>query len=148
VPAVRSTLPNWLTIEGVRRNLSNRRHCVECSPFGRHNTRQLAEPGSGGRPWQELRSRQDRYAALLHYSGGDVKCACCGERTLEFLALDHVNDDGAEHRRVLLGEGVHGGTGFYARLRLGGYTYARLVVMCHNCNMARGFYGRCPHQAV
>lgn len=21
-------------------------------------------------------------------------------------------------------------------------------VLCHNCNMAKGFYGKCPHQSI
>ncbi len=21
-------------------------------------------------------------------------------------------------------------------------------ILCHNCNMARGFYGRCPHEQL
>jgi hypothetical protein len=89
------------------------------------------------------RFRQDRYQALFHYSGGDIRCACCGERTIEFLALDHVNNDGAAHRRELRTEG---GGRFYAWLRRTGYSYTSLAVSCHNCNIARSFYGRCPHQ--
>lgn len=91
---------------------------------------------------RKARFRQDRYDALHHYSGGDICCSCCGERHIEFLGLDHVNDDGAAHRRSL---GVDGGRSFYSWLRLTGYTYVALAVACHNCNMARAMYGQCPH---
>jgi hypothetical protein len=37
--------------------------------------------------------REDVIAA---YGG---RCACCGEFERDFLTLDHVNNDGAEHRR-------------------------------------------------
>lgn len=33
--------PNWIKIQGKPRCLKNRKFCLECSPFGRHNTRQL-----------------------------------------------------------------------------------------------------------
>jgi len=68
---------------------------------------------------------------------------CCGERHIEFLGLDHINDDGAAHRRDL---GIGGGSSFYAWLRKTGYTYVGLVVACHNCNQARAMYGKCPHK--
>jgi hypothetical protein len=94
------------------------------------------------------RFRQDRLSALLHYSGGDIKCVCCGERNIDFLTLDHVNNDGAAHRRSM-GAAKVGGQSFYARLRVAGYTYRDLVVACFNCNMARALHGgRCPHTFV
>jgi hypothetical protein len=93
---------------------------------------------------RKARFREDRIRALLHHSRGDIKCSCCSERTIEFLGLDHVNDDGAAHRRAL---GAHGGRHFYSWLRKTGYNYDGLVVACHNCNMARALYGRCPHKA-
>ena len=92
---------------------------------------------------RKARFRQDRLAALLHYSRGELCCACCGETRLEFLALDHINDDGAAHRLEL---GPQAGRHFYAWLRKTGYTYQALVVACHNCNMARALYGQCPHK--
>src|SRR5690349_6288281 len=39
-----------------------------------------------------------RQQALEAYGG---RCVCCGESTPEFLHFDHVNNDGAEHRREL-----------------------------------------------
>lgn len=33
--------PGWATIEGKRKNLNNRKFCLQCSPFGQHNTRNL-----------------------------------------------------------------------------------------------------------
>ena len=33
--------PNFQAIEGKNRNLSARRYCINCSPFGKHNTRNL-----------------------------------------------------------------------------------------------------------
>ena len=33
--------PNWTKIEGKMCNLKNRKFCLECSPFGKHNTKDL-----------------------------------------------------------------------------------------------------------
>lgn len=33
------TFPNWTKINGKSRNISRRKYCIECSPFGLHNTR-------------------------------------------------------------------------------------------------------------
>lgn len=35
------TFPNYLTIDGKKRNLCNRKYCLDCSPFKVHNTRPL-----------------------------------------------------------------------------------------------------------
>ena len=85
--------------------------------------------------------QRDRISALKAYSKGSPQCACCQIETLGFLGLDHINNDGAEHRRL-----VGRGQAFYRWLKRTHYAYPDLVVMCHNCNMARSFYGICPHK--
>lgn len=40
--------PRWVKIEGKGRNLRNRKYCLECSPFGRHNTKRLHKKPSSG----------------------------------------------------------------------------------------------------
>ncbi len=83
-------------------------------------------------------NRQNRVDALTHY--GDRKCACCGNGTYEFLCIDHVNGGGGQHRKE-----VGGGARFYYWLKKNGYPDG-YQVLCHNCNLAKGFYGECPHQ--
>lgn len=85
--------------------------------------------------------------------GGPV-CACCGEVHLEFLSIDHIYGDGAEHRRDLLEErGWKGGssqmTGAHAYLWLkkNGYPPG-FRVLCMNCNFAIGHFGYCPHTST
>jgi hypothetical protein len=128
--------------------------CKQLKPIAEFYRRKDGyRPHAWCKPWnlehRKARFRADRYAALRHYSGGgEIKCVCCGESRLEFLGLDHINNDGAAHRRSMGIHGRAGGTHFYTQLRLTGYTYRDLVVACFNCNMARAFYGRCPHQVV
>lgn len=89
---------------------------------------------------------QARLGALNAYSDGDPKCACCGERTVEFLTIDHINGNGAAHRRELEAQNVGPGTGFYLWLKSNGYPNG-FQVLCYNCNCAKGCYGTCPHKS-
>ena len=70
-------------------------------------------------------------------------CTCCGENNLVFLTMDHINNDGAKHRRSK--EGPRGpGIGTYVWLRDNEYPNT-LQVLCFNCNWAKS-HGGCPHQ--
>lgn len=83
--------------------------------------------------------RRLRARVLQEYGG---RCACCGEMTPQFLAIDHVNNDGEAHRRELKGYG----RAIYQWLKREGYPKdGRFQLLCHNCNMAKGLYGACPH---
>ena len=75
---------------------------------------------------------------------GGYKCACCGESETQFLTIDHVNNDGAEHKRKW-------------NLRTGEEVYRWLIkhdfpsgfqVLCMNCNWGKRYNnGVCPHKA-
>ena len=86
--------------------------------------------------------RKRRLKVLTHYSGGEPHCACCGEKALEFLCIDHINGGGIKHRAELGFKG--GGSQFYSWLIKENFPMDYRV-LCHNCNMALGFYGYCPH---
>jgi hypothetical protein len=77
-----------------------------------------------------------RRAVVTHYGG---KCACCGESTFEFLEIDHINNDGAVHRKKI-GKG-----NTYKWLIANNYPPG-FQVLCSNCNHAKGRYGYCPHE--
>ncbi len=68
-----------------------------------------------------------------------LQCACCGDSHIEFLALDHVNNDGVSQRKQL------GGSSYIYRWVEKNNFPEGFQVLCHNCNMAKGCYGRCPH---
>jgi hypothetical protein len=77
-----------------------------------------------------------RVEVLRHYGQA---CSCCGESTQEFLCIDHIKGGGGKHRNE-----IGSGYCFYLWLRSSGYPDGYRV-LCHNCNMAIGFYGYCPH---
>ncbi len=83
-----------------------------------------------------------RMEVFTHYSGGTPRCACCSESHLVFLTIDHVNNDGAEHRR----SGVASGSSTYYWLRRNGYPTG-FQVLCWNCQHAKAVGVACPHQA-
>jgi hypothetical protein len=83
-----------------------------------------------------------RHDVLVHYSGGLPTCSCCGEKHEEFLSIDHINDDGADHRRM----GIKSGCETYLWLVNNDFP-AGFQVLCMNCNFAKGHNsGGCPHK--
>lgn len=69
---------------------------------------------------------------------------CCGEKEIEFLAIDHIFGGGNKEKKSL---GVYGGIKFYSWLIKMDFP-PRYRILCHNCNNALGFYGYCPHGNV
>ena len=96
--------------------------------------------------WARRYKNRLRKEIIAGYGG---KCKCCGESIFEFLALDHVNNDGAKHRKELFGN-KHG----YVTSRpvalclwIKRNKYPDTIqLLCHNCNNAKGYYGYCPHK--
>ena len=88
----------------------------------------------------KVRQRKIRLEVLTHYSKGILKCACCGETILQFLCIDHINGGGNKHKKEIKRSNV------YEWLKQ--YNYPEgYQVLCHNCNLAKGFYGKCPHES-
>lgn len=79
-----------------------------------------------------------RYLALEHYSNGLIECACCGENNQIFLTIDHINNDGNNHRKQISSGGL------YQWLKSHNYPKG-FQVLCYNCNMVKGHYGMCVH---
>lgn len=87
------------------------------------------------------RGRQKRQLLKLrviqHYGGA---CACCGESHIDFLTMDHINNNGKAHRRSFGGQN----DGVYRDL------VKRwpddMQVLCYNCNSAKEYFGMCPHE--
>jgi len=83
---------------------------------------------------------QIKQVILDHYGN---KCACCNEFRKEFLTVDHINGDGAEHRKIL-GKAQSRGTNFYRWIIRNNFP-DNLRILCMNCNWSLGQLGYCPH---
>ena len=79
-----------------------------------------------------------RREVLQAYGG---HCICCKEDTYEFLALDHVNNDGNVHRKT---KSSWGGLTTTQWAKKNNYPPS-LQILCHNCNQAKAKFGGCPH---
>jgi hypothetical protein len=80
---------------------------------------------------------------LAHYCpNGDPCCACCGEEWPIFLGIDHMNGQGAAHRKQ-----IGRGAVLHRWLKTQGYPKG-FQVLCFNCNFAKHRKGTCPHQGT
>lgn len=86
---------------------------------------------------QRLEAWKLKFQVFEHYGG---KCSCCGESHFEFLSIDHINNNGNEHRKDIKKYGTH----FYKWIIDNNYPND-LQVLCFNCNLSKGFYGYCSH---
>lgn len=125
-------------LEGFKRRRLKRKLLGKCA-----TCKDLAIPGKvrcakcdEKRAETQLKDKQE---VLSHY--GNI-CQCCGEHRIEFLTIDHINGDGAEHRR---NSPAKGGRSTYLWLRRNDYP-SGYQVLCFNCNIAKGSSGECPHQ--
>lgn len=84
----------------------------------------------------KMKTQDLRKKALTMYGSA---CWCCLESIQAFLGFDHINGGGKAHRKVV-GEGQS----FYRWLLK--KWRDEMQILCHNCNLAKGFYGRCPHE--
>ena len=100
-----------------------------------------------------------KMAAFSAYGG--PFCACCGETIPDFLTIDHINNDGAAHRKKTekdptarmyrrppskekpSGQGT--GDCIYGWLKRNGYPPG-FQVLCFNCNWSKARHLICPHK--
>lgn len=84
---------------------------------------------------KQRRKRASRQRVIERYGGA---CKCCGESNWAFLEFDHINNDGAEHRRQV-------GAKHIVRWIIENNYPDTIQLLCSNCNKAKGLYGCCPH---
>lgn len=101
------------------------------------------------RKWRENLA----FEVLTHYSGNPLRCACPNcyyhihDCPIEFLTIDHINNDGAKQRENLYNGKRRYGAGkrFYSWLKQNGYPEG-YQVLCYNCNCGKERNkGVCPH---
>lgn len=78
--------------------------------------------------YDHQRSRNFKLKIIEWYGG---KCIYCKEDKFEFLTIDHINNDGAEHRKK-----VSSGSKFYKWIIKNNYP-KNLQLLCWNCNCTK-----------
>jgi hypothetical protein len=69
------------------------------------------------------------------------KCSCCGEAQIQLIEIDHVDNNGAEHRKQI---GSHSDT--LCRWIIRENYPTTIQLLCANCNQAKKKFGICPHK--
>src|SRR5688572_10940816 len=91
--------------------------------------------------YQKLQSRINgprmtalyKEAVMNVYTNGEGTCRHCGQGDIDVLCLDHINDDGAEHRRQVGGK-LLAGLRMYRWITKNDYPPI-FQVLCANCNL-------------
>jgi hypothetical protein len=119
--------------------------CAECGKEATEAGRKLC-PGCLVNGKLKDKKKRDRLRDLVFAAYGGYCCVCCGETEPLFLHIDHINNDGARHRREILGGKKSSGQSVYRWLRVNGFPPG-FQVLCANCNLGKHRNGGvCPHQ--
>lgn len=117
-----------------RRALIERGVCTYCA-------KRKADTGTYCRTCKDSKANaryRQKQQVVDHYGGA---CACCGDTFIWRLTIDHIDDDGADHRRD---EGVKAGGSTYRWLIREDYPMG-FQVLCFSCNSAKHYGHGCPH---
>jgi hypothetical protein len=98
----------------------------------KNRKRMLASMKEYGRKWRE----KLKLDFIKAYGG---KCECCGEKTSEFLTLEHKNGGGFRERKRM------NTITLMNRLKKADWPQGNYTVLCFNCNCASR-NGECPHK--
>ncbi len=96
-----------------------------------------------GREKYKAERKRVKWEVLTHYGGNPPSCVCCGESIYDFLCLDHINGGGNQHRKKIR----KFGNLFHHWILVNNFPDG-FQVLCFNCNMAKGFFGTCPHKRI
>lgn len=139
----RSTLHIWL-----KKNNYPIGYQILCSNCNIKKERLLSRELDKTRTKRQLNGiRNDaklKFETMLKYSvNGEIKCSCpnCNVNDIDILCIDHIDNNGAEHRKK---EELKGGKDMYRWLKRNNYPTG-FRILCNNCNQALNNYGYCPH---
>lgn len=96
---------------------------------------------------EEKRKKREywiRYKMKVFEAYGGPICTCCGESHHECLSIDHIDGNGAQHRKELTGN-PQDGRNIMIWLKKNDFPPG-FQVLCINCNFAKGHFGHCPHE--
>ena len=109
--------------------------CRECNRIkGRKYKAKWTPEERAVRNGRDIAQKLARRTAIINEYGH--ACAWCGEDEYIFLTLDHVNDDGADHRREL----GAGHNNILTYIEENNYPDS-IQLLCWNCNATKQYHG-------
>ena len=136
-----SIIPSRIVIDGKQKVLSKRKYCLQCSPFGKHNTRKIIGDFKGQKfceickkplPSRRRNScnscrvakyRQNVKRKLIEYKGG--KCKICGyDKCIRSLIFHHIDPNKKEFQ-------ISGQSLSFEKLK---NEVDKCELLCHNCH--------------
>lgn len=125
---------------GKQPALETKKGCDDCLKLKSQRTAEFAKANKSKMQQYRLRVKHE---VITKYGGC---CACCGEKIIPFLTIDHVNNDGKKDRLEVFGMKNPATIGWYLKLRREDKR-DDLQVLCFNCNLGKSINkGVCPHQ--
>src|SRR6267142_3126504 len=107
-------------------------------------SKHLLDTGYREKHQQQVRAFYDKVRQEMYDALGDF-CSCCKETEKVFLSLQHIKNNGAEHRRRVGGRQES----TYSALldaRRQGFPKEEYTVYCMNCQRGALQPGGCPHK--
>jgi hypothetical protein len=91
----------------------------------------------------KMKTYRDRIKDAVFGAYGGYICNCCKETEKSMLCLDHINNDGYEHRKQI---GSRGGIGIYIWIVKNNFPDG-FQILCYNCNQSKRINGgTCAHK--
>lgn len=104
-------------------------------------TRRAERAANPGTHSENVKAYHRRLRTLV-VEGLGGRCACCGEREIKFLQLDHINGGGNKHYKKFAGSWA----AVYRAVRDTGFPRDQYRLLCANCNSAISLHDICPHE--
>lgn len=130
--------------------LGRTRQCIGCGKeivrFRRRTLCDDCAKSTGERYRDNQREWRQKLKREVFEAYGGAICICCGEREFSFLSVDHIENNGADHRRELNPKYGTGGARFYGWLKRSRFPKG-FQVLCMNCQWGKKLNaGICPHK--
>ncbi len=82
--------------------------------------------------WNRKFADKFKIEVLTYYGGGELACVGCGDTRIDCLSIDHINNDGAKHRKA----GALTGDKLYRQLKRENYPEG-FQALCMNCQFIK-----------
>lgn len=121
-----------------KRKLNNQ--CIECKK--QKSEKEIYHACDDCRLKKKIKRQEIRQTIFNHY-GQKCNCTCgCNVTNPRHLTLDHVENNGAEHRKEV------GKSEFFYRWVIRNNFPDDLQILCFNCNCAKSNYGGCLEEDI